>query len=465
MRLGSLRLRLVAAGTIAILIALGVAGMGMVVLFQRHVARTLAADLDVHLRQLLNGLEADAQGVIVVARPPPDPRFAEPLSGLYWQVSDDHGQLLRSRSLWDTTLPLPIDEPGPSEVHQHELPGPGGARVLVAERGILMNPERHVQVRAAVASDLGRATDAVRAFAKDLSIALGVLALVLAVATAVQVNLGLSPLAVLRQGVAEIRSGKRRYLPVAVPTEVAPLVEEVNALVDAQQREIARSRSRAADLAHGFKTPLAALTADVARLKELGESELAQNVEGVAEAMSRQVDRELALARLRGRVRGGPEATTELEPLVDSLIGTLVRTPAAVHVSFASDVPEGLSVGIDRTDLAEVLGNLLENATRHASSIVRITAAASPLALAVEDDGPGIPETQIGRVLERGGRLDEQGPGSGLGLAIVRDVLDAYGWKLRIGRSDLGGARVTIAPGAAAEQGSPAVAANEPAKF
>ncbi|MGC2780354.1 MAG: sensor histidine kinase, partial [Bradyrhizobium sp.] len=284
MRLGSLRLRLVAAGTIALLVALGVAGLGMVVLFQRHVARTLAGDLDIHLRQLLNGLDVDADGRIVVSRPPADPRFAVPLSGLYWQISDDHGLLLRSRSLWDTILALPIDEPGPSDVHQHDLAGPDGARVLVAERGILMNREQQTRVRAAVAYDLDGATIAVRTFAKDLSIALGVLALILAVGTSVQVSLGLRPLAVLRLGVAEIRSGKRRHLPVDVPTEVAPLVEEVNALLDAQQREILRSRSRAADLAHGFKTPLAALTADAARLKELGQIELARNVESVAEA-------------------------------------------------------------------------------------------------------------------------------------------------------------------------------------
>ncbi|MGJ5178098.1 sensor histidine kinase [Bradyrhizobium oligotrophicum] len=446
MRLGSLRLRLVAAGTIALLVALGVAGFGMVVLFKRHVARTLASDLDVHLRQILNGLDVDAEGRIVVARPPADPRFVVPLSGLYWQISDDHGQLLRSRSLWDTILPLPIDEPGPSDVHQHELIGPVGARVLVAERGILMNPESQIRVRAAVAYDLDGATSAVRTFAKDLSIALAVLAVILAVGTTVQVNLGLRPLAVLRHGVAEIRSGQRRHLPREVPTEVAPLVEEVNALLDAQQTEIMRSRSRAADLAHGFKTPLAALTADAARLKELGQLELARNVEDVAEAMSRQVDRELALARLRGKARGGPEAATELAPLVDALLGTLGRTPSAAHVSFDGEVPPGLSIAIDRTDLAEVLGNLLENAARHAASTVRIAATAIPLVVTVEDDGPGIPDTQIGRVLERGGRLDEQGPGSGLGLAIVQDVLEAYGWRLQIGRSELGGANITIAP-------------------
>ena len=444
----SLRLRLVAGGMIAILVALGAAGAGFVLLFQRHVSRTLASDLDVHLGQLLAGIDVGRDGHLVVTRPPADPRFEEPLSGLYWQVTDDRDQMLRSRSLWDTTLALPPDEPGPSEVHQHEVNGPSDARVLVAERSVLMTAgDRRIGVRAAVASDLSRAAVAVKAFAKDLSVALGLLALVLAIATSIQVSLGLRPLALLRRGISDIRAGRRKHLPTAAPSEVGPLVEEVNALLDAQEREILRSRGRAADLAHGFKTPLAALMADAARLRERGDNRMAQDIEAVADAMSRHVDRELALARLRSGARSTGTRATELRPLLSSVLATLARTPSANRIRFERSIPEGLRIPFDRTDLAEVLGNLLENAARHAKALVRITAIADPLSMIVDDDGEGIPETQIARVLERGGRLDEQGSGTGLGLAIVQDVLEAYGWRLQITRSELGGARVTIAPG------------------
>lgn len=447
MRWASLRLRLVAGGMIAVLVALGVAGAGMVLLFQRHVSRTMAADLDVHLRQLLAGIDVGPDGRLLISQKPADPRFEEPLSGLYWQVTDDRNQMLRSRSLWDTTLGLPPDEPGPSEVHQHEVNGPGEGRVLVAERSVTMTiGDRRVRVRAAVASDLSRASIAVKAFAEDLSLALGLLALVLAIATSVQVSLGLRPLALLRRGISEIRAGHSKHLPTAVPSEVGPLVEEVNALLDAQEREIVRSRGRAADLAHGFKTPLAALIADAARLRERGDNKTAHDIEAVADAMSRHVDRELALARLRSETRSSAATMTELRPLLRSLLTTLARTPDGEKVLFERLIPEDLRIPLDRTDLAEVLGNLLENAARHARSRVRIAAIANPLSVVVEDDGEGIPEEQIARVLERGGRLDEQDSGSGLGLAIVQDVLEAYGWRLQVTRSDLGGARVTIAP-------------------
>ncbi|WP_051448359.1 sensor histidine kinase [Bradyrhizobium sp. WSM1417] len=445
---GSLRLRLIAGGFVAILVALTIAGAGLTLLFERHVTRSIGDDLDVYLKQLLAGIDVDAQGKLVVGRPPADPRFADPLSGLYWQVSDDDGQVLRSRSLWDTALDLPQDEPSPGELHRHVILGPANARLLVSERRVLLTvSDRRAPVRVAVAGDLARALAAAAQFARDLVLALGLLSLVLAVATSIQVGLGLRPLDALRRGVADVRSGQRKHLPVDVPAEVKPLVEEVNSLIDAQEREIERSRSRAADLAHGLKTPLAALAADVALLRRRGEQDVAQAIESVGDAMSRHVDRELARARARGTARQRGHISTPLRPLVESLMLTLARTPTAQRLEFRTCIKGEPSVPLDRTDLAEVLGNLLENAARHAKSQVRIgaDATANP-AITVEDDGPGIASAERARVLERGARLDERGEGAGLGLAIVQDVLSAYRWQLVLTDSELGGLKAIVAP-------------------
>ena len=222
----------------------------------------------------------------------------------------------------------PVDEPTPGEIHHHEAIGPANSHVLIAERRVLLTVgDRRVPVRLVVAADLARVATATAAFAKDLAVALGLLGLVLGIATSIQVALGLRPLDALRRGVADIRSGRRDHLPAGVPAEVRPLVEEVNALLDAQEREIERSRSRAADLAHGLKTPLAALASDAARLRDRGEMALAQDIEAVGDAMSRHVDRELARARLRGAVRHRDSHSTALAPLVRSLVATLSRTP------------------------------------------------------------------------------------------------------------------------------------------
>jgi len=448
----SLRLRLIAGGIVAILIALTVAGAGLVVLFERHVTRTIGDDLNVYLKQLIAGVDVDAQGKLVVMRPPSDPRFAEPLSGLYWQIADDRGQLLRSRSLWDTALTLEADKPAPGEVHHHVMTGPSHAQVLVAERVVSLTiAGERVPVRVAVAADLARVSAAASAFSRDLALALGVLGLVLAVATTIQVSLGLQPLGALRRGIADIRAGRSDHLAPAAPVEVQPLVEEVNALLDAQEREIERSRGRAADLAHGLKTPLAALAGDAKRLRERGQEDIARDIESVAGAMSRHVDRELARARARGTVRRKAGLSTELAPLVRSILGTLARTPAGAQVSFDQLIADGLTVPMDRTDLAEVLGNILDNAARHAASRVRIAAEPSGPAVIIEDDGPGIAADAHPSVVERGTRLDQREGGAGLGLAIVQDVLEAYGWQIALGDSDrLGGLKVTIAPAAPA---------------
>lgn len=442
----SLRLRLIAGGVVAILLALSLSGAGLVLLFERHVTRTIADDLNVILKQVIAVIDVDAQGQLIVTSPPAEPRFAEPLSGLYWQVADDRGELLRSRSLWDTVLKLARDTPAPGEVHQHATDGPAERRVLVVERMIQLTVAgRRMPVRVAVAGDLGRVAAAATAFSWDLAAALAILGLVLVTATAIQVTLGLRPLASLRQGVADIRAGRIRYLAPAAPVEVQPLVAEVNSLLDEQERVIERSRSRAADLAHGLKTPLAALAGDVRRLRAEGQTSIASDIESVAEDMSRHVDRELARARV-GAVRRNVSVTTELAPLVQSLVGTLARTPSGARVLFEQRIVDALFLPIDRTDLAEVLGNILENAALHAKSRVRITAQAASM-IVIEDDGPGVSAEARTRVLERGIRLDQRKDGAGLGLAIVQDVLEVYGWRLVLGAShDLGGLQATIAP-------------------
>jgi len=442
----SLRFRLIAGGLAAILIALTLSGAGLVYLFERHVTRTIADDLNVVVKQVIAGLEIDADGRLAITSPPGDPRFTEPLSGLYWQISSPDAEALRSRSLWDTELKLPQDAPPPGEAHQHEMAGPVGQRVLAVERVILLTAARGpVPVRVAVAADLARVSRATKAFSFDLAAALTVLGLVLTAATVVQVLLGLRPLVVLRRGIIDIRSGHSRHLPAGAPAEVQPLVMELNSLIDEQEREIERSRGRAADLAHGFKTPLAALAGDVERLRHDGQAKIADDVQSVAEQMRRHVDRELARARVKGAKRYASGVRTDLAPLTRSIIDTVARTKEGEKLRFENAVPRSLSVPIERTDLAEVLGNLIENASRFARQTVRISAAHGKIL--IEDDGRGIAVEDWSKVLERGGRLDERGGGAGLGLGIAQDVLDAYGWDLSLGQSEsLGGLLVVLRP-------------------
>jgi signal transduction histidine kinase len=444
MKSGSLRLRLVAGGAAAIVLALLVAGAGLAYLFERHVMRALADDLEMELRQVLATIEIDPAGRPLLRREPSDPRFADPLSGLYWQATTEAGGIARSRSLWDVTLPLPDDALVPGEIHHHRISGPGGSELLAIERSVLLRVQgKSVPVRVIIAADLARIAAARRSFTADLAPALGILGLVLAAAMWVQIGLGLQPLQRLRNGIAAIRQGHSPQLVGPAPTEVAPLVEEINGLLATQARDMERSRRRAADLAHGLKTPLAALAADARLLDEKGEHQVAANIEEIGEAMRRHVERELARARIRGAHGPGATLATPLRPLIETLIAMQRRTAEGSRLAFENALEGDPVIAMEKADLAEVLGNLIENAARHARSRVRVGVHSDGRCF-IEDDGPGIPEDLRATVLELGNRLDRQGEGAGLGLAIVQEVLEAYGRSLTLETSDLGGLIATF---------------------
>lgn len=443
----SLRWRLALGGGLAIVAALALAGAALTSLFERHLVRSLAGDLDATLRLVLGAVELTPEGGLALTREPADPRFEEPLSGLYWQVSRDRATTLRSRSLWDARLPLPSDELKPGASHHHRIRGPAGAELLAAERRVLMEAtDKTADIRVTVAADMARVAEARREFRADLAKALSLLGLALGLAMWVQIGLGLKPLERLRESILSIRRGRAKAVAHPVPREIEPLVDEINALLATQAREMERSRGRAADLAHGLKTPLTALAADSRRLREQGETAIADDIDAVGETMRRHVEREMARARIRGRSRSAVETSTPVRPLVDQLVATLARTPDGERIRFEVVLPSPLALPMEKADLAEVLGNLLENAARYARSrvIVRAIDEATGPAIAVEDDGPGVPEAELATILERGSRLDGRGPGAGLGLAIVSDVLDAYGRKLILTPSPLGGLRAIL---------------------
>ena len=444
----SLRLRLALAGAAAVLLSLGLAAAGLAALFGAHVERRAIAELSVQLDQVIAGLARDAYGRLSLARPPADPRFARPLGGLYWQIDGPEGPL-RSRSLWDTTLPLPADALPTGAAHAHRLPGPAGGTLLVLERRVTL-PERlgAPQVRAAVAMDAAELSAARDAFLRDLAPYLALLALVLSLAGWVQVTVGLRPLSTVGGRVAAVRSGRARRLGSDFPAEVHPLAAEVDALIAARERDVERARARAGDLAHGLKTPLQALLGEAGRLRQKGEAGAADSLEDLARTMQRHLDRELARTRLAARAGAAQADLAETARRVASVVQ---RTPAGARLEWHLDVPNGLVAALDPGDLTEALGALVENAARHADSEVRILAAGADgtVRLTVRDDGAGIPPDRIEALTQRGARADERR--TGLGLAIAREIAEAAGGSLRLANA---------APGLAADLRLPAAEAS-----
>ncbi len=411
-------------------------------LFERHVERRVESELTVDLNELIGATRFEANGGIVVAPRLTDPRFETPLSGYYWQVADvASGTLVRSRSLWDQVLTLPPDNSGDGALHVHEVAGPDGALLLAVERTITDAGGR--SFHAVVAEDHKTIEAAVNEYVRELAPALVLLAGVLIAAIFVQITVGLAPLEALQIAVRDVIARRAARLDVAAPSEVRPLADEINRLLEAQEKALARARTRATDLAHGLKTPLQVLSADVRALRDKGEIELADEIGKSATAIHRHVERELARARLAPGV--SPAQECSVAEVSARVIAVVERTPGSEKLKFLVDVPRDLTAPIDEGDLSEILGNLLENAARFANSSIRVAASNTGDGTTIEiaDDGPGIADADKESALSRGVRLDTNG-GSGLGLAIVSDIVDAYGGRLTM--SDAApGLKITIA--------------------
>ncbi len=446
MRNRSLRFRLLAAAAVSVSLALVVAAFGLVILFEHHVERRLEQELETDLRRLIARIKIDSDGRIYIRNEMADPRFEEPLSGLYWQIQDDERPtLLRSRSLWDAMLDLPKDQLNLGVVHRHMLDGPVDQSLMVREQQVIVRPQTEARrLRVAVAMDRSELLTARAAFSADMLPYLALLALALMGATWIHVRMGLSPLDHVRRGVLAIRSGDMQRLADEYPDEVMPLVDEINELLLARDDAVERARAWTADLAHGLKTPLTVLGADAQQLRKTGHSDMADNLDQLAQSMRQRVDRELIRARLRTAGALVPRHA-DMVAVVNGVIATLVRTPLGSRLVWHVELPEALEVGMARDDLTELLGNLMDNASKWARDQVRISVVQDDaVRIVIEDDGSGVPDSELAHLGQRGVRLDEQTAGSGLGLAIARDILDAYDGQLSFSRSRLGGLAVSV---------------------
>jgi signal transduction histidine kinase len=261
-----------------------------------------------------------------------------------------------------------------------------------------------------------------------------------------QVRRGLSPINQLRTRLAGLREGRARRLGGDYPSEVVPLVGDLNALLDQREQMIDRARAKAGDLAHGLKTPLAVLAQEGERAAAAGHGDLGSVILQQVDRMRRQVDYHLAQARAGASRPSASLAPASLAASAEGIARTLRRLHPERTVHIALDLASDVQVRVDREDLDEMLGNLLDNACKWARTRVSIGAERQErqVVVMIDDDGPGIEASMRAAVLQRGVRADEAAPGSGLGLSIVRDLADAYAGTLTLDDSPLGGVRATL---------------------
>jgi len=379
----------------------------------------------------------------------PDGRLRRVYSGRYWQIIErpPNGRdkvLLKSRSLADFTLrppqglkpgtPVFYDLDGPRTPIQH-------LRATALMAGFSEDPAKRIFIFMA-AEDRAPVDRDARAFAITAAVTMVLLALGLIAAVLFQVRVGLQPLFALRREVAEVRKGAADRLEANYPVELAPLAEELNALVEHNQEVVERQRTHVGNLAHALKTPISVMLAEA----HASPSPLADVVQRQAGIMHEQVDHHLRRARAAARTQGQRERTA-VAPVLDELAVTLERIFTDRGVTIDWRAPDDLCFRGERQDFMEIVGNVMENACKWSAGKVRVTAephGSTDLLAAVEDDGPGLPPERRAEVLKRGARLDEKTPGSGLGLSIVEDLARAYGGAVSLGTAGLGGLRVEI---------------------
>ena len=448
MRPNSLAFRLFASAAAWTLVVLPVTAFLLLSLYRQAVERNFDARLNVYLTSLVASTTAEGAKTPTAPANLGEPAFTIPFSGWYWQIKtlDAEQPLFISDSLLDQQLKLPSQEgvtPDQTLTRRAYAPGPQDQRLRVVEREIRPAGAQSTPYSYAIAGDAAEIERDLAEFRMMLIAALGVLGLGLVVATLFQVRFGLAPLRAIRHDLAAIRSGDAERLEGELPTEIRPLQQELNALIQSNREIVERARTHVGNLAHALKTPLSVITNE-AREKD---GPLAGKVIEQAELMRNQITHHLDRARVAAR-SGAIGDITDVDGVLNGLKRALDRIyeGRALELDVRSDA--GLKFQGEKQDFEEMVGNLLDNACKWAKSRVWVTATraggASNFEVLVDDNGPGLTEAERERAVKRGQRLDETKPGSGLGLSIVAELAHLYKGRFELEPSPQGGLRARL---------------------
>ncbi|HZG10131.1 MAG TPA: ATP-binding protein [Allosphingosinicella sp.] len=440
---GSLTRRMIVVSAVWIAVLLGGGGYALDRVLTGAITRNFDSGLEYVMTALISSAEIGPEGEAYLNRPPADQRFLEPNSGLYFQISAVGGPRppaatpsaldFPSRSLWDRRLRI-RENHNDFNLHVYDSTEFPSEPLRVVERDIRI-PGSKLRWRFQVAQSRESLDDQISVLRSTLIRSFAILGLGLVILAALQAVYGLWPLRRVQKAIASIRSGERSRIDESFPLEIEPLKEELNALLAHNENQAEEARRHAGNLAHALKTPLTVIT-NAATAKDPA---LSETVCREATTMRRQVDHHLARARAIGR-RSSAQARADVWPSLESVERAVSRLYERVTVDLAGDKPA--AVRVERQDLDEMLGNLIENAAKYGGGRVFVTVKATSecVELEVEDDGTGIPEEERTAIFARGARLDTGLPGTGLGLAIVRDVAEIYGGSITLEESeDLGG--------------------------
>ena len=439
---GSLTRRMIGVAALWIGVLLLFGGFALDRVLTGSIVRNFDSQLEYVLNAMIAASEIGPDGEVRFNRPPADQRFIEPYSGVYFQVSGSGADTFPSRSLWDRRLR--VSDHNDVALHTYDSHEFADEPLRVVERDVVL-PDSKVRWRFQVAQSRDIIDGQIRELRSTLITSFAALGAGLLMLAALQAFYGLWPLRRVRREVVAIRSGMQTRIAEDFPLEIRPLIDEINQLLAHSEEQAEEARRHAGNLAHALKTPLTVITnAATARSPDLADTVCRE-----ALVMRRQIDHHLARARAIGR-RASAHARSKVWDSLEAVERAVDRLYEGVTVDIAGD--HDVQVRVERQDLDEMLGNLVENAAKYGGGRVFVTVEPNDhsVDILVEDDGTGIPAAERETIFDRGARLDTGKPGTGLGLAIVRDVAVIYGGRIHLEESeDLGGllARLTLPAG------------------
>ncbi|MBB4641947.1 signal transduction histidine kinase [Rhizorhapis suberifaciens] len=437
---GSLSRRMIGIAALWITLLLIGGGMALDRVLTQAITRSFDDGLNYVLTAMMSSAEIGPDGEVRLIRPLADQRFLEPGSGIYFQISGAGFDDFRSRSLWDRALQVDHRHKD-MRAHVYDSKQFPGEDLRVMERTVRL-PGSKVGWKFIVAQARDSLDDQISALRSTLVKSFAILGIGLIIMAALQTFYGLRPLRRVRKEISRMRAGDKGRVTEPLPDEIMPMVEELNELLAHNERQAEEARRHAGNLAHALKTPLTVImNAATAQAPDLGDTVIRE-----AATMRRQVDHHLARARAVGR-RGSAHCRAEVWPSVEAVERAVRRLYPEVRLDVDGD--KNAAVRVERQDLDEMIGNLIENAAKYGGGSVFVTVRPNSemVEIIVEDDGAGIPKEQRTRIFDRGVRLDSAKPGTGLGLAIVRDVAEIYDGGVSLEESeDLGGllAKLTL---------------------
>ncbi|WP_439273801.1 ATP-binding protein [Pseudochrobactrum sp. HB0163] len=417
-------------------------------LYQDAAERSFQRLLSAHLYSLVGAVSLTPQGELHGRPELGEIRYASPGSGWYWSVDPVTPAVkghLRSVSMGGKIIPVksvseePFDQ---SFMRSYLVRTAGGEDLSVVETEVVLDSTDKI-ARFRVIGNLDEVREEVGDFRNRLYAYLGIFGLGSILINAAIILFGLRPLDHVRHTLADIREGRSNRVDTDLPLEIAPLAQEMNALIENNHRIVERSRTQVGNLAHSLKTPLSVL---VNEGRNIGGRQGHIVIEQ-SNAMQVQIQHYLQRARIAAQ-RDSVVFRAPVTPVLVRMIRVTEKLNPHMKISFSNLLPEAVFAG-EKEDLEEIAGNIMENAGKWGKTHIHITLHKSELMPAafdmiIEDDGPGLPPEQIAEALKRGKRIDESKPGTGLGLAIVQDTVREYGGQLALAKGKLGGLAVKI---------------------